>query len=171
MATKRQSKKVTLNVTQQQAEEALAQYAKATSKIDAINAKMELAMTKIREANQSELSELAALRDESFAIIEAFAVENRDELFTKKKSLDLVHGTIGFRSGNPQLKNRKGFTWSAVVEMLKEFLPAYVRTKSEPDKEKLLADRDAPEVADKFEKCGICVVQDQAFFIETKKEE
>lgn len=170
MATKRQSKKVNLDVTQQQAEEALAEYAKATSKTDAINAKMEIEITKIREKNQKELSELATTKEANFAIIESFAMVNRDELFTKKKSLEMVHGLIGFRSGNPQLKNRKGFTWAAVTELLKQFLPEYTRTKTEPDKEKLLADRDKLEVSAEFEKCGITVMQDEAFFVEPKKE-
>jgi len=43
--------------------------------------------------------------------------------------------------------------------------------KEEPAKDLLLADREIPEVAAEFEKCGIEVVQDESFFIDLKKEE
>ena len=98
-------------------------------------------------------------------------MENRDELFTKRKSLETTHGTIGFRTGTPKLKTLKGFTWNAVVNMLKEFLPGYVRTSEEANKEKLLADRESEEVVALFPKVGITVVQDETFFVEPKKEE
>jgi phage host-nuclease inhibitor protein Gam len=89
----------------------------------------------------------------------------------KKKSVDGSHGTIGFRTGTPKLKMLKGFTWNAVTNLLGEFLPGYVRTTTEAAKDKLLADRNNPEVAELFPKVGISVVQDEAFFVELKKEE
>ena len=84
--------------------------------------------------------------------------------------MDLVHGIIGFRTGTPKLKLRKGFTWPSVVNLLKEFLPAYIRTTEEPAKDRLLADRDVPEVSTQFQKLGITVDQDETFFVEPKKE-
>ncbi|MFK8296741.1 host-nuclease inhibitor Gam family protein [Capnocytophaga canimorsus] len=62
------------------------------------------------------------------------------------------------------------FTWGAVTNLLKEFLPSYVRTVEEPAKDKLLADRDNEEVNTLFGKVGISVVQDETFFVEPKKE-
>jgi len=100
-----------------------------------------------------------------------YALENQAELFAKKKSLDTVHGTIGFRTGTPKLKTLKGFTWGAVTNLLKEFLPDYVRTIEEPAKDKLLADRDNTEVSGLFAKVGIAVTQDESFYVEPKKEE
>jgi phage host-nuclease inhibitor protein Gam len=88
----------------------------------------------------------------------------------KKKSLESVHGVIGFRTGTPKLKTLKGFTWGAVTNLLKEFLPKYVRTTEDPAKDKLLADKDDREVSDLFGKVGIAVVQDETFFIDLKKE-
>lgn len=168
---KRTKKKVVTGVTRAQADEAFAAFSKAQSEQQKIEAEMELAMTKVRQKHQDRLSELSEEQKDQFAVLESFALENREELFDKKKSLELVHGVIGFRSGNPAVKNRKGFTWAAITEMLKEFLPKYVRTKEEPDKEKLLADRDDVEVAAKFKKCGITIAQDETFFVEPKKEE
>ena len=78
---------------------------------------------------------------------------------------------MGFRTGTPALKTLKGFTWESVKNLLKEFLPGYVRTKEEADKEKLLADREKEEVAALFPKVGVKVTQDEAFFVELKKED
>jgi phage host-nuclease inhibitor protein Gam len=78
--------------------------------------------------------------------------------------------TIGFRTGTPKLKTLKGFTWGAVTNLLKEFLPAYVRTSEEPAKDKLLADREDEVVSALFPKVGISVTQDETFYVEPKKE-
>ncbi len=85
--------------------------------------------------------------------------------------MDTIHGTMGFRTGTPALKTLKGFTWGAITNLLEEFLPDYVRTVKQPDKERLLADRDEAEVAALFPKVGVKVVQEETFFAEAKKEE
>jgi hypothetical protein len=72
--------------------------------------------------------------------------------------------------GTPKLKLRKGFTWGAVTNLLKEFLPGYIRVSEEPAKDKLLADRDDIEVNSQFSKIGIFIDQDETFFVEPKKE-
>lgn len=102
---------------------------------------------------------------------QAFATENQAELFTKKKSLDMTHGTIGFRTGTPKLKTLKGFTWASAVNLVKEFLPSFIRTSEEVAKDKLLADRDEEGMTEKMAKCGIQVVQDETFYVDPKKEE
>jgi phage host-nuclease inhibitor protein Gam len=85
--------------------------------------------------------------------------------------MEMVHGVIGFRTGTPKLKTLKGFTWGAVTNLLKEFLPSYVRVSEEPAKDRLLADREVPETASLFPKVGIFVDQDETFYVEPKKEE
>jgi len=45
-----------------------------------------------------------------------------------------------------------------------------VRTTEEPAKDRLLADRDVPEIFTQFQKLGITVDQDETFFVEPKKE-
>ena len=98
-------------------------------------------------------------------------MEQKDVLFVKRKSLDTTHGTLGFRTGTPKLKTLKGFTWASVTNLLQEFLPNYVRTVTEPAKDKLLADRDDEIVQKSLGKVGLMVVQDESFFVEPKKEE
>lgn len=157
-------------VSREEMENAFAEYAKADSQMQKINAEMELQMTRIRERNQSAIDALQQAKDDSFAVMQAFATEH-PELFTKRKSLETVHGIIGFRTGTPKLKTGKGFTWASVLELLKTFLPSYVRTVEEPAKDKLLADRDDEDVAPLLAKCGIVVAQDESFYVEPKKEE
>lgn len=171
MAKTREKKTVYSGVTQEEMEQAFAEYAKADAKMQKINAGMDVEMTRIREKWQDELTKLQEVKDKSFDVMQAYAVENREQLFSKRKSLDTTHGTIGFRTGTPKLKTLKGFTWSAVTNLLTEFLPSYVRTVIEPAKDKLLADRDTEEVSANLGKVGIMVVQDESFYVEPKKEE
>lgn len=62
---------------------------------------------------------------------------------------------------------------------MKEFLPGYIRQTEEVAKDKLLADRDTEQEVDgkvvsmceRMMRCGIGVVQDEAFYVEPKSEE
>lgn len=171
MAKTREKKVVHTGVSADQMEMAFAEFATADAKLQKINATMDVKFTEIRDRYSDEIARLTEQKDKAFDLLQAFAVENKDVLFARKKSMDSVHGTIGFRTGTPKLKTLKGFTWGAVTNLLKEFLPSYIRTSEEPAKDKLLADRDLPETAELFGKCGISVVQDETFYVEPKKEE
>ena len=170
MAT-RQKKTIVQGVTAEMANEAFAQYAKADAEYQKITAEIELQCARIREKKQNEVSALLAQRDEAFTTLQAYAIENQAELFSKKKSLEMVHGTIGFRTGTPKLKTLKGFTWASALNLVREFLPTHIRTSEEIAKDKLLADRDAEGMLDKMAQCGITVTQDESFYVEPKKEE
>lgn len=170
MVKSRVKKVVVSGVTAEQAEAAFADFAKADAKIQHIQSKMDMEMTRIREKYAEQLAALNAAKDKSFDVLQAFAVENRDELFCKKKSVESAHGVFGFRTGTPKLKNLKGFTWAAVTNLCKELLPSYIRISEELAKDKLLADRELPKVAEYFPKIGVQVVQEETFYVEPKKE-
>lgn len=188
----RKKKTIIVGVTREQADDAFASYAKSDAQIQKINAEIDLQCAKIREKYADRLSVLTIERDASFDILQSFATEHQDELFQKKKSLDMSHGTIGFRTGTPKLKTLKGFTWASALQLVKRFLPSYVRQTEEIAKDKLLADRDIEleplplhdlspaEVSSSagvrsmrsvLSECGIEVVQDETFYVEAKKEE
>ena len=188
----RKKKTIIVGVTREQADDAFASYAKSDAQIQKINAEIDLQWAKIREKYADRLSVLTIERDASFDILQSFATEHQDELFQKKKSLDMSHGTIGFRTGTPKLKTLKGFTWASALQLVKRFLPSYVRQTEEIAKDKLLADRDIEleplplhdlspaEVSSSagvrsmrsvLSECGIEVVQDETFYVEAKKEE
>lgn len=170
MAT-RKKKVIITGVSREAADEAFATYAKNDAQLQKINADIELQCVKIREKYADKLTTLTEEKDKAFDTLQAFATENQAELFSKKKSLDMAHGTIGFRTGTPKLKTLKGFTWASALELVKEFLPDYVRQTWDIAKDKLLADRDAEEMLSRMAKCGMQVVQDEAFYVEPKKED
>ena len=166
----REKKVVHTGVTREEMESAFGEYAVADAKQAKINATIDVQVTNLREKYAEELSNLDEVKEKAFAVMQAFAIENKDDLFAKKKSMESVHGVIGFRTGTPKLKTLKGFTWGAVTNLLKEFLPGYIRTIEEPNKEKLISDRDDEDVAAKFPKVGIAVTQDETFYVDPKKE-
>ena len=184
MAT-RQKKKVIQGVTREAADVAFAAFAKADASINKINADIELQCAKIREKHQADLTRLVAERDSAFEMLQSFATENKAELFSKKKSLDMAHGTIGFRTGTPKLKTLRGFTWESAKTLVKKFMPSYIRTTEEIAKDKLLVDRELKEVdfiegditkkkvpmSEAMAECGILVIQDETFYVEPKKED
>ena len=181
----RQKKTIITGVSREAADEAFATYAKSDAQIQKINAEIELQCAKIREKYADKLAALGDDRDKAFDVLQSFATENQAELFTKKKSLDMAHGTIGFRTGTPKLKTLKGFTWASALNLVKTFLPSYIRQTEEIAKDKLLADRDTEVAVERSDsqrpvnvpmqtamaECGIQVVQDETFYVEPKKEE
>lgn len=167
----RQKKTIISGVSREQADAAFAQYSKATAQSDKITAEIELQCAKIREKYAAQLAQYETEKNVAFETLSAFALENKDELFSKKKSLDMAHGTIGFRTGTPKLKTLKGFTWASALNLVSEFLPDYIRKTEEIAKDKMLADREEDGMDEKLAKCGIQVAQDETFYVEPKKEE
>lgn len=168
---KREKKVIITGVTRESAEDAFGAYAKADAQSAKITADIELQCAKIREKYANKLAELEGEKEKAFDTLQAYATENQAELFTKKKSLEMTHGVIGFRTGTPKLKTLKGFTWASALQLVKEFLPGYLRQTEEIAKDKLLADRDVEDIVPQMNKCGIQVVQDETFYVEPKKED
>lgn len=166
----RAKKTVVAGVTREQMEEAFGQYALADAEVQGINATMDKQFVAIREKHADRLAELEQQKTEAFEVMQVYATEHKDELFTKRKSMETTHGTLGFRTGQPKLKTKKGFTWAAVLELLKKFGKDYIRTAEEVAKDKLLANRDDDECQQLMMDCGILVVQDETFYVEPKKE-
>lgn len=197
MATKREKKVIHATISAGEVETVMAEYAEADAKLEKITSSMDVQITKIREKYAAEIGQLTERKEAAFEKLQKYALEKKEELFpgisegkAKKKSLENTHGSFGFRTGTPALKTLKGFTWESVKNLLKEFLPDYVRTKEEANKEKLLAERDEPlplkgeedpmkdvpederpRISSLFSKVGIKVEQDETFFIDLKKEE
>lgn len=169
MSTKREKKQVFSCKTMEDAENVMAEYATADARLAKITATMDEKITAIRNQYSDEMQGLTEIKEEKIVELQHFA-ESNAQLFDKKKSIVMSHGVLGFRTGTPKLKTLKKFTWGAVTELLKTYLPDYVRTVEEPAKDKLLADRDNEEVNVLFKKVGIEVAQDETFYVELKKE-
>lgn len=171
MTKTRKKEVVVTGVTRDQMEEAFGQFALADAQHQGLTAKMDAEITKIRDKYSADLAERQKRREDAFGILRTYATENRLELFSSKKSMETTHGILGFRTGNPQIKQMKGFTVASSVNLLREFAPDYIRTKEEPAKDKLLADRENEGMDELMAKVGLIVDQDETFYVEPKKEE
>jgi phage host-nuclease inhibitor protein Gam len=169
MAT-RQKKKVITNVTPDQASDSSRLYAEAYTSKKKIEAKMNEEINKVKAKYQEDITDLDEQMKEQYEYLNVFAAEQKEN-WGKKKSLEMLHTIIGFRTGTPKIKCDKGFNWTSVTELLKEHFPDYVRTVSEPNKEKLIADREEEGFDKVCKKAHIEVVQDETFFVEPKVEE
>jgi phage host-nuclease inhibitor protein Gam len=94
--------------------------------------------------------------------------EANPQEFGAVRSIETVHGTLGWRTGGPSLRTLTGWTWDMVKENLKAVsAPGYIRVKEEVNKQNLLADRETLG-ADKLRELGMRVVQEETFFVEPK---
>ena len=85
---KRTKKTVISGVSREQYEQAFAEFAMADAKAQSLTAKMDQEMTKIREKYADQLAELNETKDRTFEVMQTYATENKDTLFSKKKSLE-----------------------------------------------------------------------------------
>lgn len=132
-----------------------------------ITADLDAVIHAAREFVQPELTEISA----SLAILTAKAqawAEAHPEKFAKKKSLELTHGTLGFRTGTPKvaLLNRK-WSWKKALKFTETSLPGFIRHVPEIDKDAILADfTNGAATAVELASAGLKVVQDESFYIE-----
>lgn len=136
----------------------------ASVRHDEALARMNAAIARAKENYEPDLAALAATWDQLERKVEFWASAH-PELFASRRSIEFVHGTIGFRLGQPALKPKSGLTWAKIIERLREIAPAYIRTKHEADKDSLIK-------LPKEELSGLGLVRAQAerFFVDAKKE-
>ena len=166
----RKKKEIISGISRDEMEKAMHDYATADAAQRALTAEMDGKLSDIREKYAERLQKLEAEKDEAFNKCQAFATENRDEHFSKRKSMETTHGTLGFRIGNPQLKPAKGMTWAGILELLKIKGKNYIRTEEEVAKDKLLAERESDKCKTVMAACHITVIQKETFYIEPKTE-
>ena len=177
MVKKAREKRVLVTgVTREMADEAFGRYAKAKAESEKLQAEIERRCAEIRDKYAHQLSELDADKQDAFAQLQCYAQENPD-LFGKRRSLEMAHGTIGFRTGMPQVKTVRPFTWGAALELVKRHMPEYVRSKEEIAKDRLLADKESDRLfrfsdseelpmSEAMLRCGMAVVQEETFYVE-----
>ena len=100
--------------------------------------------------------------------IEAWAETDKERW--EKKTQETPFGSFGFRVSQPAVTLIKKIAskFESALGFLQIYLPEYVREVPQIDKEKILAD-EREEVLDEtaLAKCGLKVVQDDEFWIET----
>lgn len=136
-----------------------------------IQNRMDAEILEVRERYEQVIASMGEEIKPLLADLQAWAEEHRLDTFQERKSLELVHATIGFRIGMPRLALRRGIKWALVLEFLKARLGGrFVRVKHEIDKDALLAERDALG-KEKLASLGVEVVQDESFYVEPRRED
>lgn len=136
-------------------------------------ARLDKELADVKAKHQAGLDECAAAMKAKVALLEQWAVANRETEFANVKSLTTLFGTLGWRTSTPTLKPRSGFTLDDVLARLKavEAWAGYVRTVEEVNREKIIADRKALSESGTLADMGVRIVQPERFFVEVKTEE
>lgn len=165
-------KKTITNVSFDDAQQASEQFAVSSNKLAKIEAKMNEEINKVKSKYQDEITDLKVDMEEPVEVLEVFAKEQKDT-WGKKKSFEMLHCTIGFRTGMPKVDKSKKFTWDAVVELMKrsKAFKGFIRTKDEINKDAILAEKNEEVLAALKDECYVEVVQDESFYVEAKREE
>lgn len=154
--------------TREEAEETLGKLAELSYSRDMMVAKLDLELKVVRENYEFHISSINAEIDVHFNSLNIWADGHPNE-FATRKSIDMVHGQLGYRTCPPKLKLLRGWTWERVAGAVQQIIPKYMRVKVEVNKEALLDDRDTfskEQMAD----IGVSVVADESFFVNPKKE-
>lgn len=153
-------------VDRAQAEGALAEIAAIDRKIATREAAMQEMIDHARAEASQYCNPLMARRKELADAVAVFAKLNKQELFSKAKSIDLGFGIIGFRQST-RISQIRGITSEMTLEKIRQFNFADgIRQKEELNKEAALGWPD-----ERLELVGLKRQISDTFFIEIKKEE
>lgn len=158
------AKKTAAALTREDIEGIVREMCLCSIRADEQTARMNEVIAAAREAHEPEIAAHAAQWKELFSIVKAWADVHREE-FAGVKSIEMVHGTIGYRLGQLQVSPVKGMTWDKVTEVLQRLMPAYIRVKTEPDKQGLIALGD-----ENLGTLGLERTQQERFYVEPKKD-
>ena len=155
--------------TREDAETCLGELATLTLERRDLQNALDREITAAREKYESSLSAIGEQIETKQALLHGWA-DSHPEEFASRKSLELTHGQIGYRTGQHKLKSLKRKTWDAILKSLQTFgFTHLIRTKEEVDKEAIIAGYKAAEISRaEMIQIGVEVVQDEAFFVEVK---
>jgi len=172
MSKAKTKKKVFKDVTLAQAQEASNTYAAKKNQLSQIEAEMNERLNDIKSEYADDINQLQSELEEPVAILQAYATEQIPE-GSKKKSIDLLHSVIGFRTGTPKVNKSKSFTWDAVLELIKKnkMFKSFIRPKEEINKEAILAEKNKELLKALKEEAYVFIDQDETFYITPKVEE
>ena len=126
---------------------------------------MDAQIQAVRERYEAEFAVATEALDRKVEDIRAWAEANPGE-FGAVRSIETMHGTVGWRTGQPALKTAGGWTFERVLQALKDTgATGYIRVKEEVNKQQLLSNRETLG-AEKLREIGLRVVQEETFFVE-----
>ena len=173
----RKSKTISTTISSREdLERRVGDYAKSTAKIAEIEAQMNLEIAKIREKFEGKISDIKDDADAVFDDLNAYASLHPEIFSAGRKSVDLLHGTIGFRTGQPRLSMPRGKTDDELCSSMLALptVACFVRRTNVVDKSAVIGAISADQPSDSktvLESIGFRVTQAERFFIDPKYEE
>jgi phage host-nuclease inhibitor protein Gam len=154
-------------------ENALGDYSKGMIQLTRKTLELDAKVNALRKQYEVELTELTEQSEAMFEDIQAWATLNQAE-FETRKSLELIHGIIGFRTCPAAVKQVGGVKVEHTIDMMlaNPSYEAYLRTKTELDKDSILGAYGLKKeglLAD-LAAVGLKIEQKENFFVELKKE-
>lgn len=138
---------------------------------NAMAAARELELKAVDDRFKDDLLQLGTEIQTNTEMLRAWAEGHPGE-FGDARSLQMAHGVVGWRTGNPALKPLAGLTWERVLEKLRNLTPykGFIRSKEEVDKAAILAMREDLLPQD-LRHMGVRVVQEETFYVDPKLDE
>lgn len=159
--------------TREEAEAALNELALTENNRRKLIAQRDAAVLRIEENIAPDIAACeTAIKDKTDAL-RAWAEANVDTFPKGLKSIVLVSGRIGFRTGTPKLKLLSGWNWDKVLEAIEALGFQFIRNKPEVDKEAIITfassqtDRAAVDLK-VLRPIGVKLIQDESFYVEPK---
>ena len=147
--------------TLKEADDVLFQIAQLRTKLKLIDADAEKEINKIREKAAAKAEGIKQMIEKLGASLQLFAETNRDELFAKKKSVELTFGFLGYR-----MSTRISVKKSTVAKLKELGMLDCIIVKETPNKEALEKQPDAI-----LKQVDAKRIKDDKFWYEVKEEE
>jgi phage host-nuclease inhibitor protein Gam len=177
----KKAKAVTTTIeTRDDLEGVFGEYAVQVIELDRLTVQMELEIAAVRKKYEEPMAQRKATGDALFDDLQAYAVLH-PEVFGDKKSLELLHGTLGFRTCPPRVLQVPGVkvdhTLAAIAAQ--GMAGELIRIKRELDKDAVLAKvaqargmgpEEAAAAAAGLAAVGLRVEQGELFYAEPKRE-
>ncbi len=158
--------------TREQLEGVFGEYCSILIEYNKQQLSLEEQITELRTKYEAPLTELKRQVDELYNDMMAWASLNLGE-FGDKKRLDLIHGSIGFRSGTPAVKQLTGVKVEYTLGLVQTDpdLQIYTREKVELDKERILGDFQGGKLTvEDLRKVGLRIERQESFYVSPAKE-
>ncbi len=148
------------------------------SDLEKLRNALDAALLPIKETYRPEMERKAVVIedlntsiDDRTRIVEAWARVNMERQSGSKRSIKLLHGTVGFRLSKPRVAERSGRSFRRAAYWLARLVwgRKYLRPAT-VNKEAILKDRVELEARpERLRKIGLVIEQDDVFYVETEQ--
>lgn len=162
--------------TREELEKTMGDYAAATLALEALKVEKEAKLLEVRKGYETDEAALKLAAEAPFKQLELWA-RTHPEAFEGKKSLDLLHGTIGYRTGMPRVTVKRGIDERTLCDLLESHgFSRAVRATKELDKDEIIRSARNDDERDKLfaeslaTEFGLKVSQTERFYAEARKD-